>query len=500
MKYPRVLIAGLFHETHTFLPDETTLADCEIRQGDAMLALEGDASPLGGALEVAREMRWNVVPALDIRAMPSAICSDEIVEFWWQNVESALQTELDAVFLVLHGAMVSRSLDDVEGEILRRIREIVGPQTLIGGVTDLHANFSAQMAHNSDCLVTYRCNPHTDARESAQRGALLLDFLIHGDERARTFFRSVPILWPPTGTGTADEPMRALAALARQIERDNGEILAVNIHAGYSFADVHDAGVSFSVVSVGDEKSAHKALNKLDKLARKVYQIGNVIEPSFESLLPQLRALLAQADGSGPIVLAEPSDNIGGGAGGDGTGLLREFLLHQIGGSVVVINDADAVCRLQQWQIGWRRQLAVGASDYAGAGPLELQVELVSRSDGRFRLEDANSHLASIFGLQIEMGPCATLRHVLPDNMAIHILLTSRKTPPFDLGQLRSQGLEPETLAVIGVKAAVAHRRAYAPLARVLFSVATPGACSSDLKTLPFKRVRRPIFPLEPLT
>lgn len=297
MKKPRVLIAGLVHESHSFLPGTTTLADCEVHQGDAMAALEGDSSPLGGALESARQMGWKVVSSIDVRAMPSAICDDEVVEFWWKRVEADLQAPLDAVFLVLHGAMVSASMPDVEGEILRRVREKVGPDIPIVGVTDLHANFSAQMAQNSDCLVTYRCNPHTDAREASQRAALLLDLLMHGDARARHSFRAIPVMWPPTGTGTADEPMRELEVMAREIEEADSQILAVNIHAGYSFADIKDAGVSFSVVSVGDEKRAQEALDTLEKYALANREKGNVIEPSFESLLPEIRRILGKSPG-----------------------------------------------------------------------------------------------------------------------------------------------------------------------------------------------------------
>ena len=124
--------------------------------------------------------------------------------------------------------------------------------------------------------------------------------------------------------------------------------------------------------------------------------------------------------------------------------------------------------------------------------PLELDVELASSSDGRFTLEDRQSHLASIHGCHIEMGPCATVRHG-----GVTILLTSRKTPPFDLGQFRSQGIEPEKLSTIGVKAAVAHRRAYDPIAGASFSVDTPGPCTSNLRSLPYQEVRRPIFPLD---
>jgi microcystin degradation protein MlrC len=121
-----------------------------------------------------------------------------------------------------------------------------------------------------------------------------------------------------------------------------------------------------------------------------------------------------------------------------------------------------------------------------------LEVTLVSRSNGHFQLEDKQSHLASMSGSAYEMGPCAVVRHE-----GLTILLTSRKTPPFDLGQWHSQGVELEKMRVIGVKAAVAHRRAYDKIASRMLWVDTPGPCRSDLTKLPFKKVRRPVFPLD---
>jgi microcystin degradation protein MlrC len=166
---------------------------------------------------------------------------------------------------------------------------------------------------------------------------------------------------------------------------------------------------------------------------------------------------------------------------------------HQVQNAAVVINDPQTVAQLQSLPIGARKSVAIGGkSSRLTDGPIELEVELLSRSDGRFELEDRNSHLASMSGVHVDMGPCAVVRHA-----GVRILLTSRKTPPFDLGQLRSQGLEPEQLSVIGVKAAVAHRRAYDPIARASYWVATPGPCTSDLRSLPYRHVRRPIFPLD---
>ena len=194
-----------------------------------------------------------------------------------------------------------------------------------------------------------------------------------------------------------------------------------------------------------------------------------------------------------PIVIVEPSDNIGGGAPGDGTGLLRAFLKSGVSHAAICINDPEAVRALQDTEIGASMKLPIGGKgSRLDEGPVTMEVTLVSRSDGHFQLEDKQSHLASMSGSANEMGPCAVVQHE-----GLTILLTSRKTPPFDLGQWRSQGVEPEKMRVIGVKAAVAHRRAYDKIASRMLWVDTPGPCRSDLTKLPFKKVRRPVFPLD---
>jgi microcystin degradation protein MlrC len=492
----RVLLAGFFHETHTFLEGLTTLDDFAVLRGDALLAAEGDASPLAGALEVARACGWELVPTIDYRSTPSAMVADEVVESWWREFEacaqSALHKKLDGIFLILHGAMASESLPDVEGELLHRIRSVEGLSTLpIGGVTDLHANFSTAMAQHSNALITYRKNPHTDAKETAIRAAQLFDSILENSWNAKTVFLHPPLMWPPTGTGTADEPMSTLEAMARAIEERNDEILAVNVHAGFSFADTPETGVSFTAITVGDEASALAELQTLADYALHHQAQGNVMEVPIKSVMPEVEELVSQ--GKTPVILVEPSDNVGGGAPGDGTGVLRALVARDIKNSAVVINDPAAVATISQCAVGASKVLSIGgkgsALDY---GPLELEVELVSTSDGRFDLEDANSHLASMYGLHINMGPSAVVRH-----RGVTILLTTHKIAPMDLGQLRSQGIVPEELSVIGVKAAVAHRRAYDPITQASFTIGTPGPCTSNLKLFPYRHLVRPIYPLD---
>jgi microcystin degradation protein MlrC len=492
----RVLLAGLFHETHTFLEGATSLDDFTIRRGDEFLSAAGDGSPLAGALDVAASCGWTVVPTIDMRATPSAIVEDVVVETFWDGFRSVAEKEIvqgiDGIDLILHGAMVSRSLPDVEGEIISRIRALPGAADIpICGVLDLHGNISRRTMEQTQGLVAYRCCPHTDAHEASADGARLLDRILREGKQPTTVWAQPPVVWPPTGVATADDPMRTLEAMGREIEVANPEIAVVNVFAGFSFADMPETGVSFSAVTFGDPEVARAHLKRLCDYTVEHREAGNVIPPQLEEMLPAVIEHIKR--GETPVILVEPADNIGGGAPGDATTLLRAFVGGDIAESVVIINDPQTVSQLGKLVPGDRTMVAVGGrGSQLAEGPVELEVELFSVSDGQFELEDHHSHLASMNGIQIDMGPCAVVRHG-----GVTILLTSHKTPPFDLGQLRSQGIDPERCSVIGVKAAVAHRQGYDPITKATYTVATPGPCSSDASTFPFKTIRRPVFPLD---
>ncbi len=494
---PRIIVAGLFHETHTFVESTTGLPDFKLLRGDELFGCLGDSSPLGGALATGRDFGWEIIPAVDLRTLPSGLVVDEVVETFWNEfravAEPALVRGLDGIFLVLHGAMAAASFPDVEGELLERLRRLPGAEHLpVFGVFDLHANFTARMAANANCLVAYRENPHTDGRESAVRASGLLQRALTSSATPRTFWRHPPIVWPPTGTGTADEPMRSLEALARELEVRHPKFWCVNVVAGFAFADTPETGVSFTIVTSGAEEEADAALDELSKLAWQLRERGNVVGESAEVVV----AHAMREPVAGLTVIAEPSDNIGGGAPGDGTGLLRAFLKFDVSNAAVALANAEAVARLVSLTAGTRIALVLGGrGSRFDAGPLSLEVELVSFSDGRFELADKHSHLASAVGDRFDMGPCAVVRHA-----GITLLLTTRPTPPMDLAQWTSQGLDPAKFSLLGVKAAVAHRCAYEPIAARMLSVDTPGPCTSHLASLPYRQIQRPIFPLDEIS
>ena len=487
MSRPRVLFAGLFHETHTFLDGTTGLSDFQVLCGCDLLRCTGDSSPLGGALESAKSFGWEILPAVDFRASPGAVVEDEVVETFWQELTARVPDRVDAVYLVLHGAMVSQSFLDVEGEILSRLRPRIGDVPIFG-VFDLHANFTPRMAELANCLVAYRENPHSDGRAMATLAAELLQRALITRQVPRMFWEHPPLMWPPTGTATITPPMHLLETLARELEAESPEFWAVNVIAGFSFADTPDTGVSFAIASTDGEATAREALQRLAEQALAMKTAGDVTDAPVAEVMAKLDPLPP-----GLTVLVEPSDNIGGGAPGDGTGLLRALVEHAIPNAAIAINDPEAVRRLSALSPGAQATLPIGGKgSRIDAGPLDLEVELLRTSDGRFELEDKQSHLATMCGDHFDMGRCAVVRHG-----GLTILLTSNKTPPFDLGQWRSQGIDPAQFSVIVVKAAVAHGRAYDPIAARMIWVDTPGPCTSNLRSLPYRHVQRPIFPLD---
>jgi microcystin degradation protein MlrC len=388
--------------------------------------------------------------------------------------------------------MATETIRDPEGELLARLRALPGGARVpVFGVLDLHANVTPRMCRLANGLVMYRENPHTDAREAAVRGAELLARCLRTGEVPRMAWCRPPIVWAPPGTGTQADPMMSLKFFALKAET-NDRVWACNIAGGYSFADTPETGVSLSLVTTLPEEDARAELRRGAELAWSLRERGVVSYAAVDEVVRALDLAAARE----PIILVEPADNIGGGAPGDGTGILRSLLRHRVPRSLVVIADPESVQALAWAAPGGTRSLRLGGrGSRLDAGPVEAEATFVSRSDGRFVLEDKQSHMASMNGVNIDMGPSAVVRVG-----GTTILLTSRKTAPFDLGQLRSQGLEPKDFAVIGVKAAVAHRRAYDRVSRTSHFVDTPGPCSSNLASFPFRQLRRPVFPLDPIT
>jgi microcystin degradation protein MlrC len=497
----RVFIAGIFHETHSFCGDTTGLEGFVIHRGAQITDRRGDASQVDGFLTVAAREGWEVVPSAVYTGGADATVDHAVFEQFWSEVkpvlEKALAEGLDAIHLSLHGAMVTSGCDDPEGELMARIRSLPGAENLpMYCVGDLHGTLTPRMGALSDCMIFYRECPHTDAYDSAVLSSELLARCLKSGVVPAHLVMVTPIVWPPTGTGTRDGPMRALEDAARKIEKEIPGVLAANIVGGYAFSDVPYAGVAFSIITEGDEAAAQEGLRALGQIAWDLREDGIPKQHDLDQVVREFKESNYRGGSKGPVLLVEPSDNIGGGAPGDGTDVMRALLKYDVENCGVAIADAQSVAALANVPIGGKITLPIGGKGSPlDPGPVTLEVELISRSNGEFELEDKNSHLVGSLGKIIQMGPSAVVRH-----RGLTILLNSKKLPPFDLGQWRSQGINPEELSMVGVKAAVGHRVAWGKIASGEFTVNTSGPCTSDITRLPYTKLRRPVFPLDKLS
>ncbi len=494
----RVLFGGLFHETHTFLSQTTGIADfaaMALHVGAAAIAHNrGNGSPSAGFLEVAQSAGWEVVPTVQMAAMPGGLVEDAAIALFREHFMPGLAAELDqldGIFLVLHGAMVSQSSDHPEADLLADIRAQLGErgrEIPVVCVLDLHANVPHKLIDNCSVAVAYRENPHRDAHAAAMRAARILGDLMARPGVAQVHLPTRYVL-PPTGVGSADDPMRSVLAAARDIEARDAEIININVFAGYAYADVPDCGFSLSAATRGNPATALAHLRSLESVLETNIASGYPRDAGLEEVLLAVDAL---PPGAGPVLLVEPADNIGGGTPGDATGLLGPLLATGRRGIVAALADPEAVEACRAAGLGAEITLAIGGKTDAHHGaPIRFSGRVAKLTDGRFELELTTSHLASMLGSHAEMGPCAVI-----ENDQAQILLSSRKMPPMDLGQLHSQGIRPEEAAFVVVKAAVSHRDAYAPIARASFNVDSPGLCTSNLTRLPYRKLGNKIIAL----
>lgn len=494
-----ILVAGITHESHSFLAKQTKRKDFESRAlliGKDLLTSESiRGSTMDAFLTYAKTTDWKVIPSSLFTAMPSGKVDHQVVEEFLGILIKDLKNNLeiiDAVFFILHGAMVSSQCNDVEGLILSETQKVLfasNKKVPVFGVLDLHANVSQLMIENSSCLFAFRKNPHTDAYQTSFRLAKLLDKVLKQNLEPKQSMVQIPLILPPIYTGSDAPIMKNLLEEVELIEENDKDILCINIIPGFSYSDTKDTRFSISGTTTRD---VSKLNFYLEKLAEKAWALRDSHIYKIQSP-PEIIQSIKNLKLDGPIIITEPSDNVGGGAPGDGTEGLRALIESGLKGIVAVICDAEAVAFCFDSGLNTTISLSIGGKTDAFHGsPMMVSGKIINLSNGQFILEDKNSHLAAVTGENIEMGNCATLQ----TDQAL-ILLTSLRMPQMDLGQLRTQKIIPENQFIILVKAAVAHKQAYDPIAKHSFAMETKGLCSTDLSLLPFQNLSRPIYPID---
>ncbi len=490
---PSIAIGGIAHETHTFIERQTTLTDFQnqaLYQGDEMIqALCDTRSGLGGMIKGAKKNGWTLVPTVYAVAMPAGIVTADAYQTILDDLERRLKQALplDGVLLVLHGAMVTEDHLDAESHILAQVRQIVGPEIPIVVELDMHGNVSPNMVELADVLVAFDTNPHVDPHARGLEASQIMHRILTEQLQPTSALEHVSVLLPPQDTGTADLPLHPVHKRASELEAED-EVICICVMGGFAYADTPFTGPSIIVTTNQDR---HLAQIYAEELADILRQNIKKVQPEFIS--PTEAISQAAAHPGGPIILVDSTDNIGGGSPGDGTDALKAMIEKDVQEGTVVLADPEAVALC--WASGEGTDVTLdigGKSDNWHGDPIKVTGVVQTLSNGEFECELADNHFSSFYGNTLRMGRTAWLRVG-----GVNILLTERKTPPFDLVQLRGVGIIPEKQKMIVVKSALAYQAAYLPIATGIIDLDTSGLCSANLTRFPYKHVPRPIFPLD---
>jgi microcystin degradation protein MlrC len=485
----RVAVAAFMHESNTFNPLRTDLAAFEaqgLAVGPALLQEWRDAHhELGGFLDGAAAEGLEPVPLLAAWATPAGPVTNEAFEHLTGLLADGLRrARPDGLLLALHGAMVAESHPDADGEVLARLRQVVGPNVPIAVTLDLHGNVSAQLVELCDLAVAYRTCPHVDQRECGRRAAALLARRLRGEVRPRQALAKPPLLVNIMAHDTSCEPLRSFMERARALEQRPG-VLAASLLPGFAYADVPQMGPAVIVVTDGDAALARR---EADALAGELWEARTRFAPQLPDAAEAVRRALA-ADRL-PVVLVDTGDNVGGGSAGDGTVVLAELLRQAATDAVVCLYAPDAVRACAAAGAGAAVSLVVGGKvDRLHGEPLAVA--------GRVRLLYEGTYVEPEVrhgGKRVNhMGPTALVE--LPGRNLL--VLTSLRHPPFSLGALTCLGIDPGRQRVLVVKAAIAYKAAYLPLAGTVIEAATPGLTAVDPSRFAYRHVRRPLYPLD---
>ena len=483
-----IAIGGIMHESNTFSDTPTDYAAFSHTYASNIIKTWGESHhEIGGFIQGATDYNYTVYPTTMASAIPAGPVTDDafdrLTDMLIQHLKSVPKCE--GVLLALHGAMVAESYPDGDGEVLRRLRDALGRDLPIVVTLDQHANVSEQMVTESTALVIYKTTPHVDQRQRGLQAAALMMQILKNEVRPTQALAKPLMLLNIRYHVTSAAPMRAISNAAKQVEQDPN-ILVTNVAVGYPYADVYEAGPSFVVVTDNNLQLAHE---EADRLSNMLWESRGQLTLDLPDASQAVQQAISLDASQQPVILVEMGDNIGGGSPGDSPFILSELLQQGASGFVVVVYDPEGVQNCIQVGVDEAVSLEVGGKmDNLHGDPVAINGKVRLIHDGQY-IETEPRHGGARYHNQglttvIDIG----------DSL---VVLTSRRQTPFSLQQLFSLGINPSDMRMIVVKAAVAYRAAYEPIAGNIIEVDTPGLTAVNPLHFEYRNVRRPLFPLD---
>lgn len=487
----RVLSAEISHETNTFNVHPTTLQcfkDRYLLDGPQALATRGEANTeLAGVLDVGRDYGWDVNHVISAAAGPGGRVTRAAFDTLVAPLIPAAAGKWDGIVLMLHGAMVTDFCEDGEGEILRRLRAVIGPDLPIAVTLDPHANVTAQMCDLAQILVSFTTYPHVDIRATGRRAAEVLQRTMSGDITPRTLRFHRPMLEEANGGRTDLGPMIERHAMARAYESRKG-IYAISINGAFPCADIAEVGPTVLVTCDAD-RTDHRAIGETlaDDIWARRHEVLNAYMTSAEAA----EVAKSWSASAGPLIIADYADNPGSGAYGDATGLLSALLSEGVDNACFgPLIDPEAAAFLNRQALGGEVTLSIGGKTAPEFGGVPLTVTGTVEWTGDGRVVGSGPILG---GLERSFGPTAVLRVA-----GIDILIVTIAHQMLDLKQFQTFGIDPLRKDIVALKSMQHFRAAFTPIAGRIIVCDSGALCTLNYASLNYINVPRPMFPLDP--
>jgi len=485
----KIVVAMMMHETNTFSPVPTPLASFRPLTDElAIEEFEDTNTQLGGFLHVAKEMGAEITVPIAAGAHPSGYVERAAYEDMCEAIVGAIRGGCDAAFLALHGAMVAEHVDDGEGELLRRIRA-VAPRLPIAVGLDFHAHMTAAMVDNATVIAGYRTYPHVDMAETASRAGRTLARALDGAVAPVMVWGSRPMMTSTLVHTPSRQPMKDIMDMAIAAET-SGAVLNASVFGGFPHADIPH--ISCSAVVVCDRQTDHgRAL--LDRLLGLAWDRRAAFLYAGAPLAGQIAH--ARTLGEGPIVLVDHGDNTASGGTQDVMSVIEEVTRQGLQDVVAgPICDPASVARIRAAGTAASVTLPLGGRvdmpqiNLRGK-PFTVTGKVARITDGEFVV---TGPMAT--GTRVRMGRTAVL-----DTGAIQIVVSERRSEPFDLGVFTHCGIDPRRKHFVLIKSRQHFRAGFEPIARHIVLCDGDGVTSSDLSLFTYKNRRRPLYPFEPV-
>ena len=482
----RIAIGGFQHETNCFVEPKTDFAYFAAHRdrpplvygADVVKWLTGTTFAIAGFMKD-MAARHDLVPILWTSGGAGGIVTRDAFERIAGSLVGDLSKAMpvDAVYLDLHGAMVSEDFEDGEGEVLRRIRSAVGPKVPIVISLDYHANVTPEMVAHADALVAYRTYPHVDRVETGQYAARAMQALLERGRPVGRSLRKAPFLIPLNGQCTLVEPSRGVVARSRVVE---GDLINLSYLAGFPPSDLHWCGPSV-IAHAWTQEAADRAADEM--LAEIEAQEAHFAEEMVSPEEGVARAIAIARTAKRPVVIADTQDNPGCGGTSDSTGLLKALVAADAQGAVLgFMCDAEAAKVAHAAGEGAEIHLALGGrSGPKGVTPLEATWRVAKLGSGKFRTDGS-----VVGGRDVDVGLMALLTLG-----GVSVAVTSKRMQAYDQAPFRHLGVEPAKQKILALKSTCHYRGEFEPIAEEVIVVLARGYYLADPTAYPFRRLRK---------